>query len=806
MKRTYCVDGRKPNAGALDFSGLLDAPAGQHGFLQAKEGQLIFEDGTPFRIFGTSVVGAGCCPDHDTAEVVAARVATAGLNLVRMHYADGSLSLGGHTTRAALIDYSGASSRVLNQDGLKRLDYFIAELNRRGVYVQLDTFVGRNFKPEGDELDYQDEFPESWAIKGVNIFNRRLITLQQEYDRALLNHVNPYKGLRYADDPGITVVQIMNENSLLWDFSADFNITMIPPGYQKELRGKWRDYLKQKYGTQEVLRKAWTNAEGVCALLEMEHIDYRVEIPTDSYFTNQPVGTAHTTPYRSINSPVRTRDYIAFLMELECSFYQEMYNFLRGELGVKCCVNTTNLIRGIANAYTASLHCDVTQNDAYYNHPRYGFAPPASCHTTPMYTVDPRDAGVTANTGHLVSQLANANAAGKPMVVAEWNDTYPTGFTSEAMYMMTGYGSLNDWAGMCCFMYNDEQSIRHLEYKHLHFYFTIYNNPAMFGEIGVCSAAFQKGLIRSARNTIDVVYPAEDLLANDPETCDTPYCVLPYVSRTRLVFSDVYRGDAQLAVSGGFTPAGDLTRAQHAVVFAQSPYSDARQKSAGCDAWLALHTEKSGEKKEGVGIVGERRAVIGDAQRMVPSPRDYGQVIDRVMKNWGLLKPEQGFFEDRLVSDTGEICFDTKQRVFTVCADKFGVYAGDIHGPFVLGGLTFSLKNQRMSVSLLPLDDLSLVESRHLLITAVGECCNTGMRRSDCWLLDLGTEPIWIDQIEGTIIVERAQAGTRLFALAPNGERREELCGKPCETGVCYAFTTEHAAIHFELLHTAADN
>lgn len=800
MKKTFQMNGRIPNKGALDFKGLLDAPAGKHGFLQAKGENLVFEDGTPLRIFGTSVVGSGCCPDHDMAEAVAERVASAGLNLVRMHYADGGLTLGENATKAALIDYSEGNSRKISEEGLERLDYFINELNKRGVYVQLDTFVGRNFQPEGDELDYPDTFPDSWAIKEVNIFNRRMVELQKEYDYNLLNHVNCYKGVRYADDPGIAVVQMMNENSLLWDFSANFNITMIPQHYLNELRGKWRLFLKEKYKTQEALRNAWTNADGICALAEIENIDYRVEIPTDSYFTDRPVGTGHKTPYNSVNSPVRTRDYIEFLVGIENDFTKEIYDFMRQDVGVKCCINTTNLIRGITNAYTASVHCDLPQHDAYYNHPCLGFAPPASCHTVPMYSRDPREAGLTASTGNLISQLANAKVAGKPLVIAEWNDTFPTIFTSEAMYMMTAYGALNGWNGMCNFMYNQEATIEHLDYDHLHFYFNIYNNPAMFGEIGVCSAAFQKGLISPARNTIDVVYTSEDLKVNNPDTLGVPYCTLPYVSRTQVVFEDCYEGSAELAISGGFTPTGDLTKAQHAIVYSESPYTDARQKTLGREKYLLRHGEKGGKSVDDVGVIGEKRAVISEAERLFATPKAYGEAVDRAMKAWGLLEKDQGFFEDRLVSDNGELCFDTGKKVFTINAVGFKAYAGDIHGPFTLGNLEFALDNARMSVSVLPLDDKAVTDSKHMLITAVGDCCNTDMERDDHWLLSLGHEPIWIDQIEGTVLVKNAPSSAKFYALQPDGAKGEELACTVCEEGVRYDFATQQGAIHFELI------
>ena len=49
MKQNIRIHKAEPNKGVLNFSHLLDAPAGKHGFVQSKNGHLYFEDGTRAR-------------------------------------------------------------------------------------------------------------------------------------------------------------------------------------------------------------------------------------------------------------------------------------------------------------------------------------------------------------------------------------------------------------------------------------------------------------------------------------------------------------------------------------------------------------------------------------------------------------------------------------------------------------------------------------------------------------------------------------------------------------------------------------
>lgn len=143
--------------GILDYSHLLDAPAGKHGFVEAKNGHLYFEDGGRARFLGFNVAARSNTPDHETADKMAERFASMGVNLIRLHAADapvgeepGSWS---SCKEAPLLDYAGGTSRTFNSEGLDRFDYFAAKLKEKGIYLHIDLIVAREFQP-GDEMDW----------------------------------------------------------------------------------------------------------------------------------------------------------------------------------------------------------------------------------------------------------------------------------------------------------------------------------------------------------------------------------------------------------------------------------------------------------------------------------------------------------------------------------------------------------------------------------------------------------------------------------------------------------------------------
>ena len=198
----------------LDISFLLDAPAGKHGFIQVKDGHLATGDGRRFRFWGVNITdwsaGSRQIPSKEDAEFWAATLARFGINAVRLQFLDLDAPRG-------LIKSGVDNSRSLDPEQLDREDYFIAQLEKRGIYIDFNLLVGRSFR-EGDGV--KDAKLLGWGAKGTSLYDARLIELQKEYARQLLSHLNPYTRLKYSDDPAIAVIEINNENSLYVAFHA----------------------------------------------------------------------------------------------------------------------------------------------------------------------------------------------------------------------------------------------------------------------------------------------------------------------------------------------------------------------------------------------------------------------------------------------------------------------------------------------------------------------------------------------------------------------------------------------------------
>lgn len=92
MKRNISIHKAEANKGVLDFSHLLDAPAGKHGFVRVKKGHFYFEDGIRCRFLGFNVAARSNTPDHETADKMAERFASMGVNIIRLHAAMAPMS------------------------------------------------------------------------------------------------------------------------------------------------------------------------------------------------------------------------------------------------------------------------------------------------------------------------------------------------------------------------------------------------------------------------------------------------------------------------------------------------------------------------------------------------------------------------------------------------------------------------------------------------------------------------------------------------------------------------------------------
>ena len=200
----------------IGMSDWLEKPAGKHGRIVRRGDQLIYNS-QPIKLWGLNLCYSTCAPEKQLAEQRARFYAEYGVNAVRLHkYADGP-GWAGIQSKDSFVEF--------DSEGLDRMDYLVAKLKEQGIYVKLSAHFGSQKLGPGDRrfVPFLDEFGEFDGRKnrvttphsGVH-YCGELQDVQIRQIVNLLKHRNPYTGLTYAEDPAISFVEIINEQSILF--------------------------------------------------------------------------------------------------------------------------------------------------------------------------------------------------------------------------------------------------------------------------------------------------------------------------------------------------------------------------------------------------------------------------------------------------------------------------------------------------------------------------------------------------------------------------------------------------------------
>ncbi|MDR6721636.1 hypothetical protein J2W91_000084 [Paenibacillus amylolyticus] len=799
MKQRIKIDKATPNNGVLDFSKLLDAPAGKHGFTQVRDGNLYFADGTRAKFIGFNLPTRSNTPDHHTAERLAERFASMGVNVIRLHAADAAPGPSGWSSSVdnPLIDYDSGSSRNFNEKGLDRFDYFIAKLKEKGIYVQIDLLVARVFQ-NGDDLDYADSPP--FFFKGFTHVNERLIELQKEFATNLLCHVNPYTGLALIDDPVVMTIQVNNEDSIFRGTEDIKNEKCIIP-YREELQRRFNRHLLAKYDTRKNLAKAWTYND-ICALGEEEDPEAgTVRFPEGSFYqvTNDPMGD-----WAGNVSPARYADFMEFGIDVNRRYYNTMIDHIRS-LGAKVPVNTSNLLNGTADVYS-HIDGDIMENNTYFNHPMPPFhqetlvVPGMREYVTSNPLTVHKD-GIYMRT-EMLQMATTAVVAGKPFILSEWNEYGVNPFHSTAFISMAAYACLNDWDGLMVYCYHTSESWNDQPDDVITDIFDAYNDPSLICQFGFMASLFLGSLVRPAEHQVDLVFTKNDLKTL-PSSFSMPNTFLPYITSLRNVFldqGDTYTGDADVAITGGFVNNGDLSQAKHAVYFSWSSFRDAMRHTSGTGRLERL-AEQTDEELTGAKL-GDRLLVFEDISSLAGNG-DYtafASKIDTALKRWGLLPSDRGLVANALISDTGEINFDPIAGTFGIHTPGCSYFSGDPAGGIKLTkDIVLNAYNDRLSAALLPVNCDHIDVAKSFLITLLGP---TGMDEtiftSDGFTTIVDHQgKLYADTAEGSLIVQSQKA--TLTALDTVGTPLVNIVGTPADGGVVFNLDGTIPAVHFLL-------
>jgi hypothetical protein len=226
---------------ALDLSSLIDAPAGRHGRLIVNPaGALAFETNPSqaVRLRGFNGVPRAVWQYHSEekfeqrARLFAQAARRQGYRMLRTNMLECALTSGAEGDMA------------FNPKYLRRWDYLIAQLKEQGIYIHfVIASYGLYYSPfsfKGEVFKQRNEH-KLRAFLGEES-ERKHWKFGAEY---LFNHVNPYTGLAWKDEPAIAVAEFYNEQE-----NGPRKIPQIivaNPAIRSIVETRWRAWLTKKF-------------------------------------------------------------------------------------------------------------------------------------------------------------------------------------------------------------------------------------------------------------------------------------------------------------------------------------------------------------------------------------------------------------------------------------------------------------------------------------------------------------------------------------------------------------------------------
>jgi hypothetical protein len=448
----------------LDAGGFIDAPTGKHGFLTAKGDRFVFEDGTPARFFGAQI---GSVPKAQLDYTVK-RMRRQGINITRLHGLEFLNDRNGKTS----FDYSDA--------GWDRLDYLIYKLGENGIYLILDVDYP-NIYPfkAGDNIS---GLPNGGTAQYAEFFNEKVAAIKHQRMRDVFTRVNPYTKKRYADDPTLATVEVMNEDSLFWG--------NVPEPFRAELEEQFREWLRKKYPGDATFSPG-----------------QRIALYRNSDFTEKRLAE---NPERKL----RGQDQLRFFAELEEKYFAASRKVLR-DAGIRVPIAGTNWQ---AHGFPTRIHMlgqsrfDYVDRHGYWDHPqgegnlRWNIAT-ANFHNLPMIkAVDPKqDTIAYLGIGNLVTEKAWEQVLGRPLTVSEWTTCMPNDYSLEGTPLMTAYGLLQGWDATMQFGYFSPDFRDRLGRGS----FDLLSHPAQILQFPAAAIMWHRGDVKEAPVVAESLYDGE---------------------------------------------------------------------------------------------------------------------------------------------------------------------------------------------------------------------------------------------------------------------------------------------------------
>ena len=227
----------------LDLRYLNEKTAGESGFIRLSDDKETFllGSGKPARFWAYNTYVSR--KSYEETKTHARFLAKIGVNMVRIH---------------EIITPKQEDAKITDVDGeiIENIFKLVAAMKEQGIYTTISPYWAATGK-------YANQNYEQWGIKdyadksgfwGLLFFNETLQEGYKAWVRELYTRINPYTGIPLCDDPAVAVIQIQNEDSLLF-----WTLNGIQGTQRNILEGKFAKWLSDKYGDMNAAYEKWGN-------------------------------------------------------------------------------------------------------------------------------------------------------------------------------------------------------------------------------------------------------------------------------------------------------------------------------------------------------------------------------------------------------------------------------------------------------------------------------------------------------------------------------------------------------------------
>ena len=391
---------------ALDFSTVLH----RHPAIGASDRIIARADGqfadrqdsaTALRFYGVNLCFSAQYLSHDEADQLGDRLTRLGYNAVRIHHYEDGLTL-------------GRPGFAFDPEALDRLDYLLAGLGKRGIYITTDLFVSRTI--HGSDLGLAEGLPINFKIL-VPVYPAAFENWKA-FTRALLEHRNAYNMRRYGDDPTLAWLSMINEGN----FENYYGDILRLPGWS----AAFAHWLQERYADRSALQSAW----GIELTAGEDAAQGSIALPKDCNDGSR-----------------RSRDMLQFLSITEHEMFTRMAGFIRKDLGCAALLTNTNAWTNRLTGQLARCDYDYVDDHFYVDHPAFlehpWQLPSRSSNANPL------SHGALGGSSSCFVRLWD-----KPFTITEYDYCAPGSYRGMGGLLTGALAALQGWAGIWHFAYS----------------------------------------------------------------------------------------------------------------------------------------------------------------------------------------------------------------------------------------------------------------------------------------------------------------------------------------------------------------